>query len=140
MTLHVLLAAFWFAGPITLWPALILDEAALSRRMARFSDIAVAAVPLLLASDLRLALLLAGGWTPLFTSLYGQLLLAKLGAATVALALGAYNKTIVTAQLRNAHEAGRRALKRTLGLDIALFLTALSAIAAATSLTGPPSP
>jgi|CXWL01.1.fsa_nt_gi putative copper export protein len=139
VALHVLLAAFWFAGPITLWPANKLDEPTLSRRVARFSDIAVAAVPLLLALGLWLALVLAGGWTSLYTSLYGQLLLAKLGAATAALALGAYNKTIVTARLRTAPEAGRRVLKLTLGLDVALFLIALGAIAAATSLTGPPS-
>lgn len=139
VTLHVLLAAFWFAGPITLWPANKLDEPTLLRRVARFSDIAVAAVPLLLALGLWLALVLAGGWTSLYTSLYGQLLLVKLAAATAALVLGAYNKTIVTARLRTAPEAGRRALKLTLGLDVALFLIALGAIAAATSLTGPPS-
>lgn len=139
VTLHMLLAAFWFAGPITLWPASKLDEPILFERVARFSDIAVAAVPLLLALGLWLALVLAGGWTSLYTSLYGQLLLAKLGAATAALALGAYNRTIVTARLRTAPEAGRRALKLTLSLDVALFLIALGAIAAATSLTGPPS-
>jgi len=140
VTLHVLIAAFWFAGPITLWPAQGLEEATLAKRVNRFSSLAVGAIPLLFALGLWLALLLAGGWTPLLTSLYGQLLLAKLGAASFALALGAYNKTVVMTRLRTAPEAGRRALKITLGLDTALFLIALSAIAAATSLTGPPSP
>lgn len=140
VALHVLIAAFWLAGPITLWPTRDLEEAALIRRLARFSDLAVAAVPLLFLLGLWLALLLAGGWTPLLTSLYGQLLLAKLGAASFALALGAYNKTIVATRLRADPEAGRRALKLTLGLDAVLFLIALCAIAAATSLTGPPSP
>ncbi|MBX9745521.1 MAG: CopD family protein [Hyphomonadaceae bacterium] len=136
---HVLIAAFWVVGPLTLWPARSLDEATLTARMTRFSNVAVAAVPLLFLVGLWLALLLAGGWTPLLTSLYGQLLLTKLGAATVALALGAYNKTIITTRLRTNPEAGRRALKLTLGLDSVLFLIALGAIAAATSLTGPPS-
>lgn len=137
---HVLLAAFWFAGPITLWPGAALEDAALNARVARFSNNAAAAVPLLFALGLWLALLLAGGWAPLVTSPYGQLLLAKLAAAGIALALGAYNKTIVTARLRTAPEAGQRALKITLSLDALLFLIALSAVAAATSLTGPPSP
>lgn len=137
---HVLIAAFWLVGPITLWPARNLDDAMLTARVTRFSYFAVAAIPLLFALGLWLALLLAGGWTPLLTSLYGQLLLAKLGAASFALALGAYNKSVVTAQLRTAPGAGRRALKLTLGLDAVLFLIALCAIAAATSLTGPPSP
>jgi putative copper resistance protein D len=135
---HVLIAASWLVGPITLWPTRNLEDATLAARVTRFSNFAVAAVPLLFLLGLWLALLLTGGWTPLLTSLYGQLLLAKLGAASVALALGAYNKTIVTTRLRIAPEAGRRALKLTLGLDAVLFLIALGAVAAATSLTGPP--
>jgi copper resistance protein D len=140
VAVHVLIAAFWVAGPITLWPARNLEDAALTERVTRFSNFAVAAVPVLFALGLWLALLLAGGWAPLLTSLYGQLLIAKLAAASFALALGAYNKSIVTARLRTAPEAGRRALKLTLRLDTLLFLIALSAVAAATSLTGPPSP
>jgi putative copper resistance protein D len=85
VALHILIAAFWLAGPITLWPTRKLEDAALIRRMTRFSDLTVAAVPLLFLLGLWLALLLAGGWTPLLTSLYGQLLLAKLGAASFAL-------------------------------------------------------
>lgn len=140
VAVHVLIAAFWFSGPITLWPAHTLDDAALTARVSQFSNFAVAAVPVLFALGLWLALLLAGGWTQLLTSLYGQLLITKLAAASFALALGAYNKSIVTARLRSAPEAGQRALKLTLGLDAVLFLIALAAIAAATSLTGPPSP
>ena len=140
MAAHVLIAAFWFAGPITLWPARSLEEATLTARVTRFSNFAVAAVPTLFALGLWLALLLAGGWTPLLTSLYGQLLIAKLAAASFALALGAYNKSVVTARLRTAPEAGQRALRFALSLEAALFLIALGAIAAATSLTGPPSP
>lgn len=140
VAVHVLIAAFWFAGPITLWPAHTLDDAALTARVSQFSNFAVAAVPVLFALGLWLALLLAGGWTPLLTGLYGQLLITKLAAASFALALGAYNKSIVTARLRSAPEAGQRALKLSLGLDAVLFLIALAAIAAATSLTGPPSP
>lgn len=137
---HVLIAAFWFAGPITLWPARDLEEATLTARVTRFSNFAVAAVPTLFALGLWLALLLAGGWTVLLASLYGQLLIAKLAAASFALALGAYNKSVVTARLQTAPEAGQRALRLTLGLDAVLFLIALAAIAAATSLTGPPPP
>jgi len=133
-------ASFWLAGPITLWPARNLDDATVTARVTRFSNFAVAAVPLLFVLGLWLALLLAGGWAALLTSLYGQLLLVKLGAASFALALGAYNKTIITTRLRTTPQAGRRALKLTLGLDAVLFLIALGSIAAATSLTGPPSP
>lgn len=137
---HVLIAAFWFAGPITLWPARSVEEATLTARVTRFSNFAVAAVPALFALGLWLALLLAGGWAALLSSLYGRLLIAKLAAASLALALGAYNKSIVTAGLQTAPAAGQAALRLTLGFDAVLFLIALAAIAAATSLTGPPSP
>ncbi len=137
---HVLIAAFWIAGPLTLWPVRNLDDTILTARVIRFSNVAVVAVPTLFALGLWLAFLLAGGWTPLLTSLYGQLLIAKLAAASFALALGAYNKLVITVRLRTAPEAGRRALRLTLGLDAVLFFSALAAIAAATSLTGPPSP
>lgn len=137
--LHVAIAAFWVAAPITLWPAGALEQTTLTARVARFSHNAVAAIPILFALGLWLAWLLSGGWTALLTRPYGQLLLAKLVAASGALALGAYNKTVVAARLSGAPEAGRRALKRTLSLDAILFLIALGAVAAATSLTGPPS-
>lgn len=137
---HVLIAAFWLAGPITLWPARSLKAATLTARVTRFSNFAVAAVPMLFALGLWLALLFAGGWTALLSSLYGQLLIAKLAAASFALALGAYNKSVVTARLQTAPETGQRALRLTLGLDAVLFLIALGAIAVAASLTGPPSP
>lgn len=140
VSLHVLIAAFWFAGPVTLWPTSALDDATLIARTTHFSSIAVFVVPLLLALGLWIALSLAGGWTQLVTSLYGQALLTKLGAASFALALGAYNKTVVAKQLRSAPQTGRRTLIQTLGLDALLFLIALIAVAAATSLTGPPSP
>lgn len=140
VAVHVLIGAFWFAGPVTLWPARGLDDALLTARVAQFSARAVAAIPFLFALGLWLALLLAGGIGPLLASPYGQLLLAKLAAGCVALALGAYNKTVITAQLQSAPLAGRRALKTTLGLDVFLFLIALGSVAAATSLTGPPTP
>jgi len=139
VALHVLIASFWFAGPITLWPTRRLAHAALTQRVAQFSAVALLAVPLLFAVGLWLAFWLSGGWTALLTSLYGQLLIAKFAAASFALAIGAYNKSIVSARLRTTPEAGRRALQLTLSLDAGLFLLALSAIAAATSLTGPPS-
>lgn len=137
--LHVIIAAFWFAGPITLWPS-GLEETALTARVSQFSAIATFAIPLLFVLGLWLALRLAGGWTALLTSLYGQLLLAKLLAASFVLALGGYNKTTVTARLRTAPEAGQRALRLTLSLDAFIFFVVLGAVAAATSLTGPPSP
>jgi putative copper resistance protein D len=44
---HVLLAAFWFAAPISLWPSTAIEADVLLARVRRFSALAVAAVPVL---------------------------------------------------------------------------------------------
>jgi putative copper export protein len=85
-----------------------------------------------------LALRLAGGFEPLVGSTYGRLRLAKLGAAGIALALGAANAFLVTRAVAEDGLRGRRLLKLTLGLDALLFTAALMAISAATSFVGPP--
>lgn len=138
VTLHVLIAAFWFAAPLSLWPAACLSGDVLAARATRFTRYALVLVPLLFALGIWLAWRLAGGWSALITSLYGQLLLAKLGAATGALALGAYNKNVVTQMLRERPDHGRRALMATLSFDTALFLTALVLVGVATTFVGPP--
>ncbi|MGE0741907.1 MAG: CopD family protein [Hyphomonadaceae bacterium] len=135
---HVLIAAFWFAAPITLWPGPALSDDALTRRAERFTQYALFAIPILFALGLWLAWLLAGGVDALLTRLYGQLLLAKLTAATAVLALGAYNKQVVTRKLREMPDVGRRALAVTLTLDGLLFAAALVLVGVATTLTGPP--
>jgi putative copper export protein len=136
--LHALIAAFWIAAPITLWPHATLSDETLLARSDRFSRLALLLVPGLFVIGLWLALLLAGSVNALFSSLYGQLLLAKLVAAATALALGGYNKQIVARKLRAAPAEGRRALTLTLACDALLFASALVLVGVATTLTGPP--
>jgi copper resistance protein D len=136
--LHALIAAFWIAAPITLWPRANLSNEAVLSRSERFSRLALVLVPVLFVIGVWLAVLLAGSVEALFSSLYGQLLLAKLAAASAALALGAYNKHIVARKLSQTPAAGRRALTITLAFDMALFASALILVGAATTFTGPP--
>lgn len=138
VALHVLIAAFWVAAPISLWPRAALSDAIVAARAEQFSRQAMIGVPLLFALGLWLAWLLAGGVNALVTTLYGQLLITKLVAATGALALGAYNKAIVTRKLHETPAAGRWALAATLRLDAFLFAAALFLVGWATTLTGPP--
>lgn len=135
---HVLIAAFWFAAPITLWPSPEIDDDALLARMDRFSAWAVIPIPILFVLGLWLAWRLAGGVEAVLSSLYGQLLLAKLSAASIALGIGAFNKYYVTKTLRTSPSRGRELLKRTLCLDALLFAAALGLVAWATTMTGPP--
>lgn len=135
---HALIAAFWFAAPITLWPKADLTDEVLLERNRRFSVLAVAFIPILFALGLWLLWRLAGGVEAAVSSLYGQLLIAKLSAASAALGLGAFNKFAVTAALQSSPERGRVMLARTLTLDAVLFVIALGLVGWATTMTGPP--
>lgn len=135
---HTFIAAFWFAAPITLWPRADLTNDALHARMQRFSAFAVAAIPIMMALGLWLVWRLTGGLSAAFSSLYGQLLLAKFFAASSALGIGAFNKLSVAKTLQVSPERGRRVLARTLTLDSLLFASALGLVAWAATMTGPP--
>ena len=135
---HVLLAGFWVAAPLTLWPAGDVQDEELHRRLQRFSTIAVGAVPMLVVIGVWLAYLLAGGLAGLTGSAYGALLLVKLAAAVAALGLGAFNKQIVTRVVAVDAARGRKLLARTLAGEAALFSVAVLAVSAATTFVGPP--
>jgi putative copper resistance protein D len=136
--LHVLIAGFWIAAPVSLYPNSALTDDELRGRLERFSRYAVGLVPLMFALGLWLAWTLAGGPWRLVGTLYGGLLLTKLTAATAALALGAINQRIVARLIGADPVRGRKWLKYTLLLDAAFFTVAVMAISAATTLTGPP--
>jgi copper resistance protein D len=134
---HVLLAGFWIAAPVTLWPVDDVQDAELQRRMRRFSAVAVSAVPALVLIGVWLAYLLAGGWAGLTGSAYGALLLAKLAAAIAALGLGAFNRQVVTRTVAADAVRGRRLLAQTLAGEAVLFGLAVLAVSAATTFVGP---
>jgi len=136
--LHVLIAAFWIAAPITLWPRASLSDETVLTRSESFSRLALFIVPLLFVVGLWLAVILAGSVNALLSSSYGLLLTAKVVVAGAALALGAFNKKIVTGKLREASADGRRALTATLSFDAILFASALILVGIATTITGPP--
>lgn len=134
---HVLIAGFWVAAPLSLYPFEALNKAQLLVRLQRFSTVAIAAIPILIGLGLWLAWLLTGTSHRLFGTTYGLLLLAKLAVAMIAVAIGALNKQVVTAKIAEDEPTGRRWLRRTLIIEAALFITAIIAISAATTVGGP---
>lgn len=136
--IHVLLASFWIAAPMTLSGDRLGHEG-LHGRLTRFSRLAIYAIPLLFVLGLWLALRLTGGPPALYATDYGRLLLIKLAAATLALGLGAINQRRITRLVLADPARGRLWLKRTLLADALLFATAVLAVCAATTFTGPPS-
>jgi len=134
--MHVAIAGFWIAAPLTLSPRGLADDTVLLARLKRFSAAAVFLIPVLVVAGLWLAWILAGGVQGLLGTAYGQLLLLKLAAACIAIGLGAINKQVVTAKVAADPHVGRRWLNHTLTAETVLFLVALVAISAATTLTG----
>lgn len=136
--LHVVIAGFWFFAPASLWPRTAFSDLEVTHRTRTFSRFAVVIVPVLFLSGLWLLWRIGGGIEAVLSSLYGRLLLGKLGIATAILALGAVNMTVVTRKLETSSAEGRRALRATLMADAALFVVVLLLVASATSFTGPP--
>lgn len=136
VAVHVLLAGFWLAAPATLWPRASLATGEIARRVERYGAVALIAVPALVAAGLALAWRLAGGPDGLAGTVYGRLLLGKLAVAAAALLVGALNKFWIATRLASGDDGGRRALKLTLAIDQALFLTALGLVGWATTVAG----
>ena len=134
---HVLIAGFWVAAPLSLYPSRTFDDARLLGRLHRFSSIAIAAIPVLIALGIWLAWILAGGIEKFFGTTYGLLLLAKLLTAVIAMGLGAINKQFITAKISSAPAIGRLWLRTTLYLEATLFAAAIIAVSAATTIGGP---
>lgn len=134
---HATLGAFWLAAPVTLWPRRSLTAAEIVDRLERFSAIAIAAIPVLFVLGALIALRLAGSPQALFGTDYGQLIVAKLVAAALALGLGAVNKVILTQHVRAERPSAIAHLRLALVADAVLFALALAFVAAATTITGP---
>lgn len=137
VAVHVLIAGFWFAAPVSLYPAPTLEDSVLLSRLQRFSSIAVVAIPVLIALGGWLAWTLAGGPETLFGTTYGHLLLAKLAIGIVAMSLGALNKQVITGKVAADPATGRKWLRVTLLCESALFAAAIIAVSAATTIGGP---
>jgi putative copper export protein len=133
---HVLIAGFWVAAPLTLFPSATLPAPLLVDRLKRFSAIAVAAIPALVVLGIWLAWVLAGGLNGLFGTTYGRLLLAKLAVSLVAVGMGALNHAMITRQIASRPTRGRMWLGWTLRVETAVFIAAVLIVSIATTFVG----
>jgi len=137
VAVHVFIAGFWLAAPVSLFPAPTREDSELLSRLRRFSSIAVVAIPVLIALGAWLAWTLVGGPEKLFGTTYGLLLLAKLAIGIVAMSLGALNKQVITAKVAADPAIGRKWLRVTLLCEATLFAAAIIVVSAATTIGGP---
>jgi putative copper resistance protein D len=135
LILHLICAAFWLGA---LWPlarVLARDPRRAAPIVARFSRLALAAVPLLIVAGVCLLAVLLDTPSALWTSDYGRWLCAKLALVIGLLALAARNKLQLTARL--GIPGGRPALLRAIRLEMLLAAGVLAVTAVMTTLTGP---
>ncbi len=137
VAVHVLIAGFWVAAPLTLYPVSALDNDRLIARLRRFSGVAIAAIPILIALGIWLAWILTEGADKLFGTTYGLLLLAKLAIGVIAVALGALNKQVITSRVTADPANGRKWLRVVLLFEATLFAAAIIAVSGATTIGAP---
>ncbi len=137
VAIHVLIAGFWLVAPLTLYPAAAVPISELQQRTARFSSLAIKAVPLLFVTGVLVLWQLLEGLGQMVSTPYGRLLTFKLVAAVVLLGLGAINKFWVSEQLAQKPTSGLITLKRTLVGEAILFASVLLILTLATTITGP---
>ncbi len=108
--LHLLAAAVWCGGLVAL--GLVLGDLAArddagARTLSRFSAAASGVLAVLLVTGTFGAWRVAGSWDALLDTGYGALLLAKVLAVLVAVALAAWNRFALLPRLRAARRPGR---------------------------------
>jgi copper transport protein len=140
LAVHLLGVSFWIGA---LWPLLHAartgDGPAVRPLMARFSAVALVAVPVLVLAGLIVAAALVGGWQALAATAYGRLLCAKILLVGGMLALAAANRWRLVPALASDRRALPR-LRRSIGAEIVLALGVFAATAAMTSVNPPPRP
>jgi putative copper resistance protein D len=138
LAVHLLSVAFWLGA---LWPLLSIARNAEAARVAaaaaRFGAAAVWVVGVLLSAGACLLGVLLRDVTELWTQDYGRLVLGKMLLVACVLALAAVNRLRLTPRLF-AYDAGAlKALKISIGAEIAVAGGILLVTAALTTLTGP---
>lgn len=137
VALHVILAGFWAAAPLTLWPRKTLADEDIAARNTKVGAIALTAIPVLFLVGGALALWFGGGPTRLIGSAYGAALAVKSLFAVVAVGLGAWNRLSIAKLFASDPAKARDRLRQAMGIDGIVFLGAAFAVALATTVAAP---
>lgn len=139
LLVHLAAVAFWISA---LFPLLRLAahgdaEPSTARLLVRFGRISTVTVGLLLTAGVLLAWMLLGGLMPLVTTGYGRLLLAKLVLVATLLGLAAWNKWRLVPAFERGDRRAQARLRRSIRLEMLLFLSILLATAFLTTTASP---
>ncbi len=123
---HVLAASMWVGGLATVVLALMMSgpgRAELARQVwPRFSTAALASVGVLVVAGVIGSLQHVDGWSELWETTYGRLLLAKIGIALVLIGFGVANRRMVRRLRERGEEGG---LRRSVLAELVLMAAAI---------------
>ncbi len=127
--MHVIAGAFWIGS---LWPLAVAlrapDEQARAA-LSRFSRVIFWAVALLLVSGSVLAVVQVGRVEALWTTAYGWVLLAKLGALLPLFGLAAINRFWLTRRVQTGDAVANRNLRHSIAVEVAIAFVVLGIVA-----------
>ncbi len=138
--LHLMMTAVWLGGLIQLAAVLpVLGREpqavrAVDRLIAQFSNVARVAVAVIILTGLYAASLQVGSLDALLTTLYGQLLLVKLVLIVPLVGIAAFNLIVTRRGLRAGGDVWTQRLRRLVGVELALALLVLLAVAGMTAI------
>lgn len=135
LALHALALIYWLGALMPL--AAMLRTADAAKRLARFSEIAVPMVLLLVGTGAALTVLQAGSIAGLIASAWGAILIAKLVLVALLLALAGWNRVVLTPAITTSTPDAPDRLHRSIMAEIVLSV-AILALASAFRLTPPP--
>jgi len=135
---HLFATAFWIGA----FQPLLLSTRVLSAPdagvlMQRFSTFAVPAVIVVLMSGTAISLKQLGSTTRLFDNAYGTVLLTKIILVIVIIGIAAYNKINLTPKIITNDVISIKKIRKTITLELMLYLSVLAAASALTMATPP---
>ncbi|MBP7000750.1 CopD family protein [Amaricoccus sp.] len=137
VAIHAAAFLYWIGALPGLAGGVRAPRTALTLRLRRFSALAVPLVALLVASGAGLAAVQLGSAAALIDTAYGRLLLAKLAAVALLLALAAHNRLRLTPAIAAGDPDAPARLRRSVLAEIATGLLIL-ALAGGFRLLPPP--
>lgn len=137
VSLHVIAVAFWAGALPGLWSMLGREKPGQRECLLRFSSAIPLSIGTMLSAGGYLAIVQVGTPAVLLTTNYGNVLLAKLALVVVALALGTWNRIVLTAPVSRGSASAAAAMKAIVAVEIALLI-AILAITALWRFTPPP--
>lgn len=137
LLLHLLTIAYWFGALVSLHLALVTEELKTAARLtAKFSTLALRAVPAIAVAGLLLAFILLPDLQALRRP-YGALLIVKLVLFAVLMGLAAINKLRLTPALAGGQPRAAQALHRSITAEYVLIACALGVSATMTTFYSP---